>query len=388
VISGESGAFVLLGGPAVGEELVEILGRVRTDGGEDVAKIAEGIEAQSFAGDGDGVDRRGSTATFVTATEEIVLATDHDILDRSLGCIVVDGEAAGFQVAMERGPVRSRVRDGLADGTLRQSRARVLVEPSIDLFQDRRGLFLTASLQHPVGMFGRQFRLDNSALLNLFFRLAFDVIELADQRHHLMRAGGIGRLGLKELSPRMRPASHLNDFADLEHRVVAAEGIRLQISSIPIEPRFRSFATSRRREVEERVGMIGIAEIRPKSAGSGLGQLAILDRHGCVIGVNDFRLKNQLPHPHGDRFDQVRHARHPVTHRLSANLHTVTSENSFLAIERRVSGAGELHPRALPEPDVSVSTHPAPIIPSPYGTNPSRQCANKPGCERAIRRSH
>ena len=28
-----------------------------------------------------------------------------------------------------------------------------------------------------------------------------------------------------------------------------------------------------------------------------------------------------------------------------------------------LSGAGESHPRALPEPDVSLSTHPAPVIP-------------------------
>ena len=55
---------------------------------------------------------------------------------------------------------------------------------------------------------------------------------------------------------------------------------------------------------------------------------------------------------------------------------------------RQVSGAGELHPRALPEPDVSVSTHPAPVIPSPYGTIPSRQCANNSGRSRATRRSH
>jgi len=55
---------------------------------------------------------------------------------------------------------------------------------------------------------------------------------------------------------------------------------------------------------------------------------------------------------------------------------------------RQVSGAGESHPRALPEPDVSLSTHPAPIIPSPYGTIPICQCANSSGLLRAMRRSH
>ena len=57
-------------------------------------------------------------------------------------------------------------------------------------------------------------------------------------------------------------------------------------------------------------------------------------------------------------------------------------------IQSEVSGAGESHPRALPEPDVNVSIHPAPIIPSPYGTMPSSQCANNSGLLRATRRSH
>src|SRR5687768_4130180 len=30
---------------------------------------------------------------------------------------------------------------------------------------------------------------------------------------------------------------------------------------------------------------------------------------------------------------------------------------------RVLSGAGEFHPRALPEPDVNLSIHPAPVIP-------------------------
>jgi hypothetical protein len=47
-------------------------------------------------------------------------------------------------------------------------------------------------------------------------------------------------------------------------------------------------------------------------------------------------------------------------------------------ISKKLSGAGEFHPRALPEPDVNVSVHPAPIIPSPYGTIPICQWANKP----------
>ena len=40
---------------------------------------------------------------------------------------------------------------------------------------------------------------------------------------------------------------------------------------------------------------------------------------------------------------------------------------------------GELHLHALLEPDVSLSTHPALVIPLPYGTIPADQWANNPG---------
>jgi hypothetical protein len=39
-------------------------------------------------------------------------------------------------------------------------------------------------------------------------------------------------------------------------------------------------------------------------------------------------------------------------------------EDGFLPVQRQVSGAGESHPHALPEPDVNLSTHPAPIVQS------------------------
>src|SRR3984893_2917982 len=50
-----------------------------------------------------------------------------------------------------------------------------------------------------------------------------------------------------------------------------------------------------------------------------------------------------------------------------------------------VSRPGELHPQALAEPDVKVSLHTAPIVrPRPLS---SPQCANSPGCRRAMRSS-
>jgi hypothetical protein len=60
---------------------------------------------------------------------------------------------------------------------------------------------------------------------------------------------------------------------------------------------------------------------------------------------------------------------------------------SIASAAERLSGAGEFHPRALSEPDVSLSTHPAPVIPSSYGTMPIFQCANNVGCSRASSRN-
>src|SRR5208283_1293890 len=48
----------------------------------------------------------------------------------------------------------------------------------------------------------------------------------------------------------------------------------------------------------------------------------------------------------------------------------------MLEPSHKVSGRGESHPPALSEPDVNLSTHPAPII-QPHGTSPSRQWAKR-----------
>jgi hypothetical protein len=85
----ESWSFA--GGPTVGEEFIEVFGWVGADGCQDVAEVAKGVEAEAFAGDGDGINRGGGSAAFVTATEEVILSADDDILDGTLGGVVVDG---------------------------------------------------------------------------------------------------------------------------------------------------------------------------------------------------------------------------------------------------------------------------------------------------------
>ena len=56
------------------------------------------------------------------------------------------------------------------------------------------------------------------------------------------------------------------------------------------------------------------------------------------------------------------------------------------ALGNGVSGPGEFHPQSLAEPDMSLSTHPAPIV-QPSGMIPNRQCAKIVGSRCAIRAS-
>ena len=62
----------------------------------------------------------------------------------------------------------------------------------------------------------------------------------------------------------------------------------------------------------------------------------------------------------------------------------VLKTNRFKRVPSR---PGEFHPEPLTEPDVSLSTHPAPII-QPHGTSPNRQWAKRPRARRATDCSH
>ena len=63
------------------------------------------------------------------------------------------------------------------------------------------------------------------------------------------------------------------------------------------------------------------------------------------------------------------------------------ARNTKIPCESMVSGAGEFHPRALSEPDMHVSAHPAPISRTRYGLTPKRQCGNKSGSRLAMQRN-
>ncbi len=69
---------------------------------------------------------------------------------------------------------------------------------------------------------------------------------------------------------------------------------------------------------------------------------------------------------------------HPAGQGRTGQIDPGTCVNLGLPIERQVSGAGESHPRALPEPDMNLSTHPAPIVQSFVSPLPNVETALAP----------
>jgi hypothetical protein len=105
-----------VGLPAVREQVVELGMWVGADAREQVAKIGERLDVQALAsGDQTGQDGAGSTAR-ITAVEEPVVATHHNVAETALGAVVVDFQVAVFAVTQQRLPVFQGVLHGFADG--------------------------------------------------------------------------------------------------------------------------------------------------------------------------------------------------------------------------------------------------------------------------------
>jgi hypothetical protein len=85
------------------------------DAGEHVGEIVLRVEAIEFGGLDQRVDRRSATATGIQAGEQVVFAPDGDTAQRTLGGIVVEGEAAVVEVSQERLPARPHVAEGFGE---------------------------------------------------------------------------------------------------------------------------------------------------------------------------------------------------------------------------------------------------------------------------------
>jgi len=105
-----------------------------------------------------------------------------------------------------------------------------------------------------------------------------------------------------------------------------------------------------------------VADQRPESAGLGLAAARIEHRHGRVIGVQGPAGPGMAADLLGQGLQQHAQPADPVGQGRAVEIDTGAFVDLALAIERQASRAGGFHPRALPEPYVSLSAHTAPSI--------------------------
>jgi hypothetical protein len=93
------------------QELLDAADGVIGDMREHMAQIGFGIEPVEPGRPDEGIEDSGAFASAVRAGEEVVATTDGNTAQGSLGCGVIDLDAAVVQVTDQCGPKRKRVVD-------------------------------------------------------------------------------------------------------------------------------------------------------------------------------------------------------------------------------------------------------------------------------------
>jgi hypothetical protein len=89
---------------------------------------------------------------------------------------------------------------------------------------------------------------------------------------------------------------------------------------------------------------VGVADVDPQPAVASLAAIGILDRDRRVVGMDDLAREDVGGEVAGDRREEICGNRHPVAQGLAREGDAVPGEEVDLAIERQMSGAGELPP--------------------------------------------
>ena len=128
-----------------------------------------------------------------------------------------------------------------------------------------------------------------------------------------------------------------------------------------------------------------VAHIDPQPPGLGPAQSRRQHRNSRVVAVDLLGGKDMTPDRRHDRIEQPGRLSNPIAQRRAIEFEPFSCIDLALPIQRQASRAGELHPRALPEPYVNLSAHTAPSVrPWPYR---SGQWANRSGDDRTTRAS-
>src|SRR5690606_4582400 len=101
--------------PGGGGELEDAGARPGGQQAQEVAEVAEGLDAVHLAAGQQGHEERVGAGAVVAADEEPVLATDRLAPQRALRDVVVEGQTAVVQEAPQRGLLVGSIRQGRGD---------------------------------------------------------------------------------------------------------------------------------------------------------------------------------------------------------------------------------------------------------------------------------
>jgi len=310
-----------------------------------------------------------------------ILAPESDRPDRPLDGVGVQLHPAILQEQHQPRPVAQGVADRLGEGGAPGDPLQLGREPGLQGLDDRSATLLPGRAPY---------------LGRVTADLGFDRVELADPAQRLFgqrRAGG--PVELVEAPPAMGPtegeldlvrwatrqqaleasiAVHLQDTLELGQ--VGGRMLTLAVLGVEVDHRRRGAALP---------GPI-IDGVAPQAPGLGPAPARVEHRQARVVGEDPGRAHDVPTQQAPQRLEPPAGPAHPAAQGRAVELDTlaredlrlaVQREDLRLAVERQASGAGESHPRALPEPYVNLSAHTAPSVrPLAYR---SFQCAKSPG---------
>src|SRR6476661_6496361 len=149
----------------------------------------------------------------------------------------------------------------------------------------------------------------------------------------------------------MGPAARHRDFSRglFQKRSVAGVSVSLEHSGEISQEVARSGPAAVGAEVDHDLGMLLVPDVGPEEGSADLSRFGVLYVDRRIVEMNYARAKQLLFHLPIKGCQQLSGLGQPVAGRGARDFPAAPLTDPFEAVQREVSGAGELHPRALPE---------------------------------------
>ncbi len=306
--------------PAVGQQLFEFACLHRVDPGEDISEVFDRVDVVGFAGSHEGkVDCRRS-ASGIRTDKETVLPHQNEVLDRSLGRVVVDIEIGVLQESRQGDPVVEGVVDGRREHMCRIECSFERENLCVQFFHQWLGAGTPGSQP-----FRRCFSCD----------VPFHSVELFVYIQNDVARFGLNGQTIVILSSRVGMTADLRSRTVLEEGIKTTGGIRLNAGVNIFEPCFISVERLVRRKIENQE-LEGASHVDGHLAFThSTFDGAILDFDFGVVGIDHVRLANLASHHLVQKLESQCGIKRTVTLGRTGNQRILSFEPFFLSIVRQ-----------------------------------------------------